>query len=173
MNSQKRIPVWKKYEDWQSLVDDGSALGQDRIGWMEQDQRRCRRHSELSLNLEVDLHGHRIADAVTVTYQRLKDAYRNGFDYVTLIHGAPEIRSHEDADILARGRIKWRLREEFDGGRFDQWIVERQCAFHTLFHGAMRLKLKTNPTPSAKPAWGEVPERYYSIDQSNVSIANK
>jgi hypothetical protein len=111
--------------------------------------------------IEIDLHGYTLSDAITVANQRIQEAYENGFDFITLIHGSPFIAHWIQSQAMGRGGIKWALRGILARGEWRAFVFGRRSKQHEVGDGAMRLRLRRNPKPRLEPVWGEIPERAY------------
>lgn len=92
--------------------------------------------------MEVDLHGYPVWQALEVADEKVKEAWENGCRYITLIHGAPEIRHHKTAWQVLRGGIKWGLRGKLARGEWMQYAYQRRSRQHVIEDGFMTLRLR-------------------------------
>jgi len=100
----------------------------------------------------VDLHGHDVLTAVDLAWNRVQEAYSNGYGSVELLHGAGDVSEPVET---GRGRIKWALRSAVERGEFDTFIERGQT---WLKAGSIVLTLKRNPRPRPE-SWGREPPR--------------
>lgn len=91
----------------------------------------------------LDLHGYPVWQAVEVATQSIRAAYEAGFEFIKLIHGAPDIRHHLTAQILGRGGIKWSLRGCLSRGEWSHFVYSRRSSKHVIDDGSMTVKLRT------------------------------
>jgi hypothetical protein len=97
--------------------------------------------------MEVDLHGYRVWQAVEVASEKVREAWEQGYEQITLIHGAPDIHHHATAWTLGRGGIKWALRGCLSRGEWNEWVYNRRSKKHIIEDGAMTLALRPNARP--------------------------
>ena len=102
--------------------------------------------------LSVDLHGHDVLTAVDLAWQRVSEAYSNGYGTVELLHGAGDVTEPVET---GRGRIKWALRRAVEGGELNSFIEPGKTWFKA---GSIVLTLKNNPRPQ-REQWGREPPR--------------
>ena len=91
----------------------------------------------------LDLHGYPVWQAVELATQSIRAAYEAGFEFIKLIHGAPDIRHHLTAQVLGRGGIKWSLRGCLSRGEWSDFVYSRRSSKHVIDDGSMTLKLRT------------------------------
>ena len=111
--------------------------------------------------IEIDLHGDPVVDAVEIADQKIREAWENGSERVTVIHGSPRITHHIQAQHLGRGGIKWALRGRLAQGAWMKYAYNRRSTKHSILDGSMTLALRPNPNPRPEPIWTELPEPYY------------
>ncbi|TMD08915.1 MAG: hypothetical protein E6J02_03765 [Chloroflexi bacterium] len=104
--------------------------------------------------VRVDLHGYDVKTATDLAFDKVREAYRNGYERVELLHGAADVSEPVES---GRGRIKWELREMVRRGEFDAF-VERDRTW--LKAGSIVLYLKRNPQAS-REQWGKEPPKRY------------
>lgn len=92
----------------------------------------------------LDLHGYPVREAVELADETLRTAHGTGFQFVQLIHGAPDIQHKMTAQVLGRGGIKWELRGCLARGDWDSWVYPRRSAKHRIGDGSMILAIKTS-----------------------------
>lgn len=90
----------------------------------------------------VDLHGCSVTEALGETIIAVREAWEQEKRWVTLIHGAPDIRHWKAASVLGRGGIKWVLRGMLFRGELDQYVFGRRSARHRIEDGAMTLAVR-------------------------------
>lgn len=101
-------------------------------------------------SIEVDLHDYSHSTAIAVSREKIKEAYDHGFKFISLIHGATNIREKN-----AGGSIKFALRAMLKRGELDRW-VDRVSKNHRFDGGCLLLALRTNPAP-VDSDWKEMP----------------
>lgn len=111
--------------------------------------------------LEVDLHGYTVADAVDLACSKVSEAWQNGFERITLIHGAPGSTHHFSAAHTGYGGIKWQLRGILARGEWNEYLYGRRSKKHFVEEGFMNLRLRPNPGARAVQEWAPLPEPYY------------
>ena len=90
----------------------------------------------------LDLHGYPVRQAVEIAGDTVKAAYEAGFEYIKLIHGAPDVEHRMTAQVLGRGGIKWELRGFLARGDWSRYVYPRRSAKHGIGDGAMALALR-------------------------------
>lgn len=113
-------------------------------------------------HVEVDLHGYGVSHARTVARQKIREAWENGFQHITLIHGAAAVRRPGMAWSGGYGRIKWHLRDMFSRGKWRLYLYHGGSRKHRLDDGYMRLAVRPNPAPRLPAAWEPLPSARYS-----------
>ena len=109
----------------------------------------------------LDLHGHTLADAREIAGAKIREAWENGYDVITLIHGSPLIRHHLQARYSGRGGIKWEVRGRLASGEWMKYVYNRRSVKHDIGEGSMTLALRRNPNPNRPERWTPIPEGYY------------
>ena len=90
----------------------------------------------------LDLHGYPVRQALEIAEEKVKEAWAKGWEEVTLIHGAPDIRHWQTASIFGRGGIKWGLRGLLAQGEWNQYVYPRRSRRHRIGDGAMTLAVR-------------------------------
>ena len=108
----------------------------------------------------VDLHGYSVDTALAVADRVLKDAYRQGYSFVTFIHGAAEMQSNSQSLRTGRGSIKWALRDLMSRS-WRPYIRGRRHRGHKVTGASMTIALQANPRPEARVGLGEIPPADY------------
>lgn len=111
-------------------------------------KRKPLKHDESGKEITLDLHGYRVREAVSVADQVVRDAWEAGYDSVKLIHGAPDVKTRDQADAGGRGGIKVELRDRLARGDWSAHVQPDQPEGHRVEDGAVTVKLRPNPTPS-------------------------
>jgi hypothetical protein len=101
------------------------------------------------MRMVVDLHGYPVWEAVEIATKKIRQAWEQAFEEITLIHGAPDIGHHTTASALGRGDIKWSLRGCFARGEWKQWVYSRRSKKHSIEDGAMTLALRPKGSPAS------------------------
>jgi hypothetical protein len=102
---------------------------------------------ECKVRKVVDLHGLSVYEAIETTYDAIQQAWKDGYELITLIHGAPDVRHHMTASILGRGGIKWALRGLLARGEYNEFAYGRRSRRHFIEGGSMTLALRPCPPP--------------------------
>jgi hypothetical protein len=112
----------------------------------------------------VDLDGYSMWTALDVASEKVREAWENGFAYISLIHGATGVqhRSEQQRSRSGKGAIKWKLRGIVRRGEWREWIYYRHSKKHDIGGVAMSLALRPNPNPRKEPIWSPIPEEEYS-----------
>jgi len=105
-------------------------------------------------SIEVDLHNYTHITAISVSREKIKEAYDHGFKFIRLIHGATHIRDKNDG-----GSIKFALRAMLKRGELDRW-VDMGSKNHRFDGGYLLLALRPNPAP-VDGEWKEMPVYEY------------
>jgi hypothetical protein len=113
-------------------------------------------------NIQIDLHGYAVSNAIAIAKSKIKEAWENGFDYITLIHGARASRHHFSARNTGYGAIKWELRSALSQGYWKEWVFYRRSKKHSIGAISMKLKLRPNSNPNSHPNWTFMPDEDYS-----------
>ena len=92
--------------------------------------------------LEVDLHGYSTWEALELADKKVQEAWEKQYDYIMLIHGAPDVTHHFHVKILQRGSIKWGLRGRLYRGEWMEYVYCRRSTKHSIYDGSMRLALR-------------------------------
>jgi hypothetical protein len=121
------------------------------------------------LNYTLDLHGYTLDEAMEVVDDKVREAWTNGYKFITLIHGSPFIRSHMQAKHQGRGRIKWELRGRLARGSWGKYMFYRRSKKHDLRDGSMVLALKPNPNANEPEVWSEISDGYYMYPSDVVA----
>jgi hypothetical protein len=108
-------------------------------------------------HIEVDLHGYGLSAARRIAREKIREAWENGFQRITLVHGAAGVRRHGLAWSRGYGVIKFQLRGQFLRGRWRQYLYHGGSRKHRLDEGAMRLAVRPNPEPRRPPHWSPLP----------------
>ena len=109
----------------------------------------------------IDLHHYAVRTACDIAYQKVQEAWENGYDEITLIHGAPSSTHHFSAWSTGYGSIKWSLRRALANGCWMRWAYNRRSRQHMIEDGAMTLRLRPNPKPHTPPQWTSLPDPDY------------
>jgi len=109
----------------------------------------------------LDLHGYTVREAVELADKKVREAWENGYDHITLIHGCPDVRHWRQAEEWGRGGIKWELRGYLACGDWKDYVYYRRSKKHKVDGGYMTLAVKPNPTPNVPERWSPVSEGYY------------
>jgi hypothetical protein len=96
----------------------------------------------------LDLHGYSRAEAEVVADEVVRRAWEAGCGSVTLIHGAPDVPTREQAEAGGRGGIKFDLRDRLAGGAWSAFAAPADAFNHVLGAGVLTVKLKDNPAAS-------------------------
>jgi hypothetical protein len=111
--------------------------------------------------IEVDLHGYTVREGIEVATRRVQEAFENGYDFITLIHGSRRVRNVRHSRRLRRGGIKWRLRRILYRGEWLEYVYYRRSKKHAVRDVAMRLRLRPNSNPRPEPHWSDLPQPTY------------
>lgn len=95
----------------------------------------------LPRHVRCDLHGYRVDQATEVADRWIREAWKRGYGYVTLIHGSPEVTDPSAIRSLAKGGIKWSLRDRFSQGGWDEYIRAPESSRHRIADGAMTMAI--------------------------------
>lgn len=90
----------------------------------------------------LDLHGYPVRQAVELAERMVKAAWEAGFEFIKVIHGAPDIRHKLSASVLGRGGIKCELRDCLSRGDWNQYVYPRRSRRHRIDDGSMILALR-------------------------------
>ncbi len=96
----------------------------------------------LPRHVMYDLHGYRVVEATEYADRRIRAAWQNGYGYVTLIHGLPEVTHWSGIRSLEKGGIKWSLRGRLSQGAWDEYVHPRRSKRHRIDEGAMILAIR-------------------------------
>jgi hypothetical protein len=110
---------------------------------------------------EIDLHGYTERSALELAAFSIREAWENGCQTITLIHGAPDVEHHFYTWMFGRGSIKWGLRGALSRGEYLQWCYNRRSVKHYIGAGSMTLALRPNPNPRLPQVWKPPPKREY------------
>lgn len=115
-----------------------------------------------TLTVRMDWHGYGLDQVETWADRIVEAAYRNGFEYVEFVHGAPDIGTRgslgwQGGTTRGRGTIKELLRRRLFGNRWHRWARERRAGLHRVEDGRMLIALRDNPRPSRQARWPLVP----------------
>ena len=112
----------------------------------------------------VDLLGYSMRTALDVASEKVREAWENGFGFISFIHGASGVRHHatQQWSRSGEGTIKWKLRNIVLRGEWREWIYYRYSKKHDIGDVAMSLALRPNPNPRKEPIWSPIPEEEYS-----------
>ena len=105
--------------------------------------------------VEVDLHNYSHRTAIQTAREKIKEAYKHGFRYIRLIHGAADVKHKEDG-----GSIKFALRSMLKSGELARWVEERGSKKHKINDESLVLALRKNPAP-VDEEWKEMPVEEY------------
>jgi hypothetical protein len=90
----------------------------------------------------LDLHGYPVWQAVELAEKAIEEARRQGYRFIQLIHGAPDITHWRTAWIMNRGGIKWALRGALSRGDWNDDVYGRRSRRHRVEAGSMTLALR-------------------------------
>ena len=90
--------------------------------------------------------------AVDLAYQRVQEAFENGYQAVELQHGAGDVTEPVET---GRGRIKWALRKMVEDGELDRFVDRPRTWFKST---SIVLYLRPNSRPR-RERWAPEPPR--------------
>ena len=111
--------------------------------------------------LSVDLCGYTVREAEEVADEKVREAWENGYERITLIHGCSYIRHHFQAAALGQGGVKWTLRSRLAQGYWNKYVFPRRSAKHDVGGCYMTLALRPNPTPRCPASWEPLQMGYH------------
>lgn len=125
------------------------------MAWMEshRDEKR----------VEVDLHAYYVDTALDVAKEKVREAWENGYLFITLIHGW---RQHVSTSGTPHGhRMIGRIRGELLRGVYKRWAFYRYSTKHKIEQGSTMLALRHNPAPRVPEVWTPMPEAEFERER--------
>ena len=111
----------------------------------------------------LDLRGYTVHEAEEVAAAKVREAWENGYSYITLRHGCGYVRHHRQAAAEGAGGVKWTLRGFLTRGEWDKYVLPRRSARHAVGAVAMTLAVRPNPAPNATEVWEPLPKGYHEV----------
>jgi len=130
------------------------------VGGLQDRYWKCRNGCNRT-NFVLDLHGFAVQEALAIADQKVAEAWANGYDVITLVHGSPGIANPHMVKTIGRGGIKWALRARLSEGCWDQYVAHQNSVAHSIGRGAMKLALRPNPDANPVETWSPVPKGFY------------
>jgi hypothetical protein len=90
----------------------------------------------------VDLHGFPTMQAVEEAESAVARAWEEARRWVTLVHGAADVRHWMHTRPLSRGSINWALRGVLRRGEWDRYVYGRRSRRHRVGDGEMTLAVR-------------------------------
>jgi hypothetical protein len=116
----------------------------------------------------VDLRGYTVREAKEIAAVKVREAWRNGYSQITLLHGGGYARHHLQAAASAAGGVKWCLRGCLARGEWDRCVFPRRSARHEVGAVAMTLAVRKNPASNATEVWEPLPRGYHQWRRETV-----